>query len=180
MVEYDKKEFGVLFILLVIAITTGIVAITYSKFFSSSNSNSNLKVARWVVKVNNNVVTKKEHTFTFDEIVFDENKNVEAGMFAPGVSAKLPITIDASEADVAVDYEVIISPDYVPVNSAIKIKNVPIKGTIPVDGDVVNIDNLKIVWEDMEGNDSTDTQFAVNTDLFKIPVGVKLTQHIDK
>ena len=179
MIEYDRKEFDLIFILLIIAITTGIVAVTYSKFFSSSKSDNDLSVARWVVKVNNRIVTDNNHTFTFDDIIIDKNDNVEEGMFAPGVSATLPITIDAKDSDVAVDYEVNVASDYVPINKAIVIKNVPIKGTIPIGG-TVNIDNLKLVWEDIEGNDEEDTNFAINNEIFKIPVEVKLTQHIDK
>jgi len=178
MIQYDKKEFGLLFVLLVIAVTTGIVAVTYSKFFSSAKSNDSLRVASWVVKVNNKVVTTDDHVFTFDDIIIDDNDNVSDGMFAPGVSATLPITIDASDCDVAVDYEIVLSDDYVPVNKAIVIKNIPIKGSIPV-GEKIFIDDLKLVWEDLEGNDEVDTNFAINNDSFKIPVEVKLTQHID-
>lgn len=180
MTEYDKKEFGLLFILLIIAITTGIVAVTYSRFFSSASNSDSVKVAKWLVKVNGKDVTSSSHTFTFDELVFDKNDNVEEGMFAPGVSATLPITIDTSESGVAVDYEITIDDEYVPINKAIVLKNIPITGTIPLGGNIVVIDDLKLVWEDIEGNDEEDTNFSINTDDIKIPVKIKLSQHIDK
>ena len=45
---------------------------------------------------------------------------------------------------------------------------------------IVVIDDLKLVWEDIEGNDEEDTNFSINTDDIKIPVKIKLSQHIDK
>ncbi|MBQ6477422.1 MAG: hypothetical protein IJI43_03210 [Bacilli bacterium] len=181
MDDYDKKEFGLLFTLLVIAITTGIIAVTYSLFFSSAKNNDSLKIARWVVKVNSkNVTESQDHTFTFDEFIFDDNPNVEENMFAPGVSVTLPITIDARESDVDVDYEIVVDEDYVPINKAIVLKNLPIRGTLTKSNGIININNVKLVWEDIEGNDEEDTSFALNNDSFKIPIKINLKQHVDK
>jgi len=181
MDEYDRKDFGLLFVLLIIAITTGLIAVTYSLFFSSTKNNDSLKIARWVVKVNSkNVTESQDHTFTFDELIFDENSSVEDGMFAPGVSATLPITIDARESDVDVDYEIVIDEEYVPVNKAIKIENLPIKGTLSRKSGIVNINDVKLVWEDISDNDEEDTSFAINNDSFKIPIVINLRQHVDK
>ena len=170
MLEYDKKEFGILIILLIGAIITGILAITYSRFFVETKTDSSDDLVGWVVKVGNDKITKSSHVFTFDEIVVDGKV-----AFSPGTIATLPISIDAREVDTDYDYEIKLSDSYKPFNKAIVVKNLPFKGTISTKSNIVDIDEVKLEWKKLE-----DTDSSINTESFKIPIEIKLTKHVKK
>ncbi len=77
---------------------------TYGLFETNSTGESQLSVGKWKIKVNQTDVTFSE-SITLNNFVYSQNQHVDDGYFAPGRSAEFEITIDASESDVSVEYD---------------------------------------------------------------------------
>ena len=75
---------------------------TYSKYYSKIDGTGNAEIARWAFKANNQTKTianiKLSNTY-------NENKLV-ANKIAPGTQGSFDIVLDATGADVAIDYAV--------------------------------------------------------------------------
>jgi len=61
-----------------------------------------VKIKPFNVSISNNVSLTNQ--ITLDDFAYTGNQHIESGYFAPGGSATLDITIDASETDVALEY----------------------------------------------------------------------------
>ena len=103
-----KKNVILLGILLLVAVTSGIVAVTYSRYMTTANGSSTANIAKWIIRVNGDDIVQHN---TFDTNTFtwlkDENVgDVQEDYIAPGVTGVTSIVLDASEAMVDVEYTI--------------------------------------------------------------------------
>ena len=83
-----KKNVILLGILLLVAVTSGIVAVTYSRYMTTANGSSTANIAKWIIRVNGDDIVQHN---TFDTNTFtwlkDENVgDVQEDYIAPGVT----------------------------------------------------------------------------------------------
>ena len=106
-----RKNFVLLGILLLVAVTSGVVAVTYSRYITTATGNSSATVASWIIRINNDGDVAETNTFTTDDVTWTNNNaagNVLADHIAPGVSGQSSIVLDASDAQVDVEYSITI------------------------------------------------------------------------
>lgn len=77
---------------------------TYGLFETNASASSELGIGEWKIKVNGTDITLSEN-ITLSNFVYSSNQHVDNGYFAPGRNAEFEITIDTSESDVSVEYE---------------------------------------------------------------------------
>lgn len=75
---------------------------TYSKYFTKIDGTGNAVVAKWSFKANNKTQTMEHIQLTK---AYDQNK-ILTNTIAPGTSGSFNIVLDATGADVAIDYAV--------------------------------------------------------------------------
>lgn len=97
-----KKGTALTAVLLSVA-TLGIMGgSTYSKYYTEINGTGNAQVARWSFKANNETKTianiKLSNTYNQSKLV--------ANKIAPGTKGSFDIVLDATGADVAIDYSI--------------------------------------------------------------------------
>lgn len=100
----EKLKKGVAYSAILLSIATiGIVGRnTYSKYFAKIDGEGNATIAKWSFKANNQIqkITNIKLTNTYNE-----NKLLK-GTIAPGTKGSFDIVLDATGADVAIDYAV--------------------------------------------------------------------------
>lgn len=100
----EKLKKGVAYSAILLSIATiGIVGgNTYSKYFTKIDGEGNATIAKWSFKANNQIqkITNIKLTNTYNE-----NKLLK-GTIAPGTKGSFDIVLDATGADVAIDYAV--------------------------------------------------------------------------
>lgn len=101
-----KKVF-ILATLLVLAITVLVVTNTYALFETNATADPELKVGKWVIKLNNRDISL-DKIITLDDFDYVNTSHVEDGYFAPTSKAEFEIDVDASETDVSVEYDLSI------------------------------------------------------------------------
>jgi len=112
-----KKNVFILIVIFSILFACLTVQRTLAKYTSEVDSNGEIAIADWLIKVNGtDITTKGEDDKLKEYLISDITWNdidsthyeidVEEGYIAPGKAGSLGITIDASECKVAVDYEV--------------------------------------------------------------------------
>ncbi len=169
----NSRRLGIVVIIVLCLCLFMVVRNTYSKYNTVTTSDNKVKVAKWLVKVNDSVITSNDHEFDLGEIAWDNN-GVEAapGTIAPGMSGTISIVIDASDTNVLCDYEIIINKDKLPEYITLDNMN-EYTGSLKMNE--VKTIKLKIAWKDTE----TDNDIGINSQEFKIPVTVNVKQHIN-
>ena len=82
-----------------------LVVDTYGLFETNSYGDSEFAVGKWVILLNNTDVSLAR-TITLCDFTYSGNQHIQSGYFAPGGTAILDITIDASDTDVALEYSI--------------------------------------------------------------------------
>lgn len=97
-----------LFPLLVICslICTMYLQSTYAKYKDKIDGTTNIQIANWNIKVNNESILNKNSLTSNIEAVFPGSEYVNPNVLAPGVEGYYDITIDSTSVDVAFEYYV--------------------------------------------------------------------------
>lgn len=167
----------------------------YSLLESNTTRVVEKELGKWVILVNDLDVTGDEVEFEIENISYETASTVEAGRLAPGLGGHFDITIDPTDTDVSVRYDIIF--DYTDINETdINISNIvetngneliqtgesTYTGVIPL-SDIKNggrTDNIRtsITWNNNENNNEKDSEIGlVENNTVSIPVTVKLTQY---
>lgn len=183
-----KKKGLVLGLLLIMAFTTGVVAVTYSRYISSSVGTADAKVATWKVSVNDTDVVKNS-TFNFDSgyITWSNSDYIADGYIAPSRTGVAKLKIDATGSKVAVKYTIAINSAAIDSYSQINITKVngqPVvgnsyTGTINL-ADVnkpVEIP-IEISWTNADATNTSDTTVGSTVSSLSIPITVTAEQYI--
>lgn len=97
-----KKLSIALVIILLVGVITIIGENTYSKYYTKIDGIGNAEIARWSFKANNDKETIEDIELIN---IYNENK-LKANTIAPGTKGSFDIVLDATGADVAIDYAV--------------------------------------------------------------------------
>ncbi len=79
---------------------------TYAKYITSADSSANISIARWNIQVNNQDITNSNTLTNVITPIFPGNNNIASGVIAPTAEGYFDITIDASNTDVSLSYEI--------------------------------------------------------------------------
>ena len=159
-----------IFLISVLAfILLGLVIVdTYGLFETEGNATKNLSVGKWVILLNEEDVTLSEE-ISLDDFVYTTPSHVQPGYFAPGTTAYLDLELDASSADVAMEYEVefdaselldhpniVLTIDDVDNNTTLNSST--ITGTIGLTGSRTRNLRLNLNWLNNSSYDEADSE----------------------
>ena len=114
MSKKSKKIIVIQIIYCIFVICLIFITKTYSKYTSFSEGEKLFEVANWAVKIQNIDITQKQE-YNIDILLnTDENRYVEKGKVAPGITANGTFTLDTSNSEVAIKY--IITPGKIMYN----------------------------------------------------------------
>ena len=140
---------------------------TYALFETDSDATTELDIGEWIIALNNNNITRTQ-TITLNNFVYNNGTHTQSGYLAPGTSAYFDLTLDATESDVSVLYELTI--DDTPIidypNISLSFTNLSTNvtstsnnysGTILLnDANRVVTIRINLVWDNQAEYDNTD------------------------
>jgi len=183
-----KNKTIIFFIGLLLILVTGI---TYSRYYSTANTDSKMSIAPWSIKINGQDVSKT-YAFTLNNIIWSEETKVANGYIAPGGNGYYSIEIDPSGTEVAIDYTIGLDATTFEDYTGLAIEKVTIDGEEVTgengyyDGfisleDVLNnkkVDfRIYIAWK--ESGDQIDTEIGVSYQDISLPIVAAVKQHIE-
>ena len=177
-------------------VTILIVIGSYSLFESQRTNTSELEIAKWEIKVNDDLLSGGESTFTINNFVWSTSQYVKPGKAAPGLSGYFDIVIDPNDTDTSIRYD--ITFDFSNLDSdqfqITEIKEIDDKNIVrtgeytysniilleDIDDGETNTIRVYIEWVNDENNDEKDSELGtVLNNQISIPVSVDVTQYID-
>lgn len=199
------KKIWILSALIMLLITLYQINSAYAKYSTEAQGIVEETIGAWIVKVNDtNIATEANvENFTIDALTYNSNDYVLEGKIAPGLSGYFDVTIDATEASVAVRYDVTIDFSKLDLSDSIKFTKLVtvVDGVESEEGitqteestytGVVTLDDISagktntlrvyLSWED-DGtgiNDEEDSILGTTKDIqVSIPVQVKASQYL--
>lgn len=199
------RKIWILSALIMLLITIYQINNTYAKYFTEAEGTVEETIGAWIVKVNDtNIATGEDiENFTINELTYNSNDYVLEGKIAPGLLGYFDVTIDATQASVAVRYDVTIDFSQLNLSESIKFSKLAtvVDGVESEDGivrtgestytGIVNLDDIEagktstlrvyLGWEDdgTGANDEEDSTLGKNKDAqVLIPVQVKASQYL--
>ena len=199
------RKIWILSALIMLLVTLYQINSTYAKYFTQANGIVEETIGAWIVKVNDtNIATESTvENFTINALKYNSNDYVLEGKIAPGLLGYFDITIDATEASVAVRYDVTIDFSQLSLSDSIKFSKLVsvvdevesetgiTKTDVSTYTGVVSLDDITagktntlrvyLEWEnDASGvNDEADSTLGTTKDIqVSIPVQVKASQYI--
>lgn len=109
----DNVHLIILFIIFFLLICSGFFLDSYGKYYTNSDSSRGIKIANWGVTING--VSSGNLEINLNNYIDSSNKYSTTSII-PGSSGVIPIVIDATDADVALDYSIIIDSSNLPDN----------------------------------------------------------------
>lgn len=184
-----------LLVLLVILLFSFQLFVTYSLFESKTEQEVNSNLAKWNIKINNDIVTGDSHLFLIEDLVIENGSNVTDNKFAPGSRASFDIIIDCMDSEVSIRYDIIINLDELE-NKEIKLENISLAdgtnlvktsdntytGVISlsdIENGVLKDVKVSLIWNNNEDNSKIDYDTQSNSNL-QIPVKVDLSQYLNE
>ena len=166
----------------------------YSLFESNRVNTSELTIANWTVKVNQDVITGSSSTFTINNMNWTASSNVKSGKVAPGMTGYFDIIIDPNNTDTSIRYDVTfdfsnLDEDQFTIDNIIELNNKPIVRTnvstysnimtlADINNHETNTIRVYLTWVNDEDNNEKDSELGkVANNVVNIPVTVTVTQH---
>lgn len=158
-----KKKIVVIFAISIALLISFIGGQSFAKYIGQVQGKGSAEIANWSFKVNNN--SEEIQTIKLDSTI--NNSTLINNKIAPGTSGNFNITIDGSDSDVGIDYEIQFKNETTKpqnlkfeynnqVYNSISDLNEKIKGTINADDKNKKINvNIKWKWEYETGSDAT-------------------------
>lgn len=195
-----KKSLVILCIIMTI-LTTILIVNSYAFYVEEAYANNTLKIARWIIKINNQEVTRgtdTSFTLTENDFIVSANSNVKDKRVAPGTNGNFLIVIDPTNTQVSVRFDISIDSTKIQ-NTNIKLVSVSKDDSdtnsvniIQTDADIYSgifslddikqgkLLNLKIKfeWQNIEANNENDTELGMKKgNIINIPIIVHLIQY---
>lgn len=164
----------ILMILLIIALFTASLAITYAVVKNLSNNESKIKIASWKIIVNNEDITKNKK-FPVNEFNWNSN-NTKNNMIAPGSIGNTSLTIK-NLSDVKSKFNIktnLLNDNKTITNKALKISLS--ENNFVLEKNQSKDINLKIEWLNLDNNESNDTYIGQNINNLNIYIDVDASQ----
>ena len=190
------KSLILLSIILIAIIVYQIIHI-YAVFNSEVSGNIEFEKGKWNIFVNGTEISSGiDKEFVIDKINVDNAANVKEGKLAPGVTGDFEISINQTNTNVSVRYDISLNQEGL-TNKNIKIKSIEetaegnslintaentYTGIMPLEKiqtGVVNNIKVEIEWKNEEENNEEDTELGVvyNSKL-EIPIKVHFSQYL--
>lgn len=191
-----KILFLVLGIIVILFLACKIVE-TYALFYSEAEAMVSQNLGNWTIKVNNKDVSNGiVEQFTVEQLELETDENVKEGKIAPGLNGTFTITIDPTDTDVSVRYDITFD------TSHLKAENMKLAKVEKVDSDnklieisentytgIISLseirqgkkDKIKVTlnWENIDENDLDDTELGkIKDNKINIPILVTITQYL--
>lgn len=188
----------VCYFLSIVLLIVVIVKIFYTFALLEANTTRVVEngLGKWTILVNDVDVTEEDVDFEIDNIVYEGNATVKTGRLAPGVGGYFDISIDPTNTDVSVRYD--ITFDYTELEatgtainvtsvSEVSGKNIIRTGLNTYTG-VINLSEIennqvdsirtRINWTNDETKNASDTELGMQEDAtVVIPIQVRLVQY---
>ncbi len=199
------RKIWILSSLIMLIITLYQINSAYAKYYTEAEGMVEENIGAWIVKVNGTNISTGEDVeeFTINELTYNSNDYVLEGKIAPGLLGYFDVEIDATEASVAVRYDVSINFDQLDLTDSIYfaklvkvVDDVESTDGIVKTGEstytgVVSLDDIQnkktntirvyLGWEDdgTGANDEADSELGLQKDIqIPIPVEVKASQYL--
>lgn len=199
------KKIWILSALTMLLVTLYQINSTYAKYFTEAEGIVEETIGAWIVKINDtNIATEADiENFTINDLTYNSNDYVLSGKIAPGLLGYFDVTIDATEASVAVRYDVTIDFSQMNLSDSIKFTKLArvVDGNESEDGiiktaestytGIVSLEDIEegktntlrvyLSWEDdgTETNDEKDSILGTDKEAqVTIPVTVKASQYL--
>lgn len=184
--------------ILVISLLTAEIIYTYSLFETNTTLSTSNDIAKWNIKVNNNMITGSNvssNVFEIGSINWESGGHVTSGKAAPGSRGYFEIEIDPTNTDVSFVYEITIDTEELE-NEEFKISNVrelnenyfirtgeyTYVGIARLEenknGEKYNI-KIEIVWNNNEENNESDYVLGTKAEMeVDLPIEIELSQYL--
>ena len=175
----NKKVLALALLLLLVAVSFG----TYAIYQTTGSSSTEVSSAAWVIEVNGDEITDETAEFDLSTITWNcptsnNEEHVEDEKIAPGCTGTTSIVIDASDAEVSVDYAVSIGS--VTIDN-VAVSGITVSSSSSLTGSILLSANprtatipLTITWngaaDDGEQKNAADTGMAGETIQIEIEV----------
>lgn len=106
----NYKKYAILCLLMaMLLIGGGFTYYTYAKYITSISSDTEVSLARWNVSINNQDVSSGSQFSNVITPVFTGNSNIAPNVIAPTAEGYFDISLDVTNTDVSVRYEITTS-----------------------------------------------------------------------
>lgn len=182
--------------LIMLIITIYVISTTYALFQSKIKGSVVANVGKWSIKVDNeDVLEGTSEEFNMQQFVVDENENTKPGKMAPGTTGSFELSIDPTNTQVSVRYDIsivldeitndkvqLISVEKDSENNIVKTAQNTYTGIIPlekIEEGAIDLVKIKFRWENDEQNNIVDSEIGtVINSKIQIPVRVNITQYM--
>jgi len=177
--------------------TIYLIVDTYSLFESNHVTTSNVDIAKWQIKVNDDEIDGASSTFTVDVINWQGTDYVLDGKVAPGMNGYFDIVIDPNYSQVSIKYDVsfdfeVLSENQFVINNITEINGRELvrtgentySGVISLD-EILNGETstvrVDLSWVNSDENNESDSVLgSSHGNILNIPVIVTLWQYEDE
>ncbi len=192
---------GIVAILL--CVVGGVVGATFSRYTSTATATPQAQVAKWKVKVNETEISKNG-SHTFNPTITWTNALAANGVMAPGSTGTITFTLDGSDTQVPIIYNVAINTQSIKNYSQISIKSVTAEknsegktelkllnsteneeiknytGNIELDdiNSPLTI-TINLEWKNDDENNQSDTTIGSTIEDFDLPITVTASQKVE-
>lgn len=191
-----KKGFILVCLCIILLLIYGIVRI-YALFHSELYAKVQLKNGTWNIVVNSTDITKgTDVKFIIDNIQIQENEHVKPGKLAPGLIGNFKISINPTDTDVSVRYDINLDKEKL-TNDNMQIKSIKetllgnelvqvaentYAGVITVEeikAQKMNEVTVEIEWAENDDNNEQDVNLGSiwNTEC-QVPITVHVSQYL--
>ena len=183
---------------IMLAVTIYEISLTYAVFHSEITGKVTQTIGKWKIKINNtDVLEGTLEEFTMNQFVVEQNDNTKPNKMAPGTTGTFEVTIDPTNTQVSVRYDISIDLEEV-TNSKVKLVSVEkenntnnqiiktdqntFTGIIPLEeinkGNIETI-KIKFYWENDEENNEVDSEIGtILNSKIQIPIKIDLSQYL--
>lgn len=166
-------------------------SVTYALFESRKKFDTNVDIAKWQVKVNNDQIDGYNSSFIVDKVNWSTSPNVKEGLAAPGLTGYFDIVIDPNMNDTSIRYDILfdfsrLNRRQFSVDSIVEVdsKNIVRTGQYTYSNIMLlnsvdtNTVRVTITWMNDENNNELDSNLGlVLNNSIHIPITVTITQH---
>lgn len=191
-----KKGFIFVCLCIVLLLIYGIVRI-YALFHSELYAKVKLKNGTWNILVNSTDITKgTDVEFNIDNVQIQENEHVKPGNLAPGLIGNFKISINPTDTDVSVRYDINLNEEKL-TNNNIQIKSIKetfqgkeliqvapntYAGVITLEeikAKKINEVTVEIEWSANDNNNEQDVNLGATwNNECQVPINVHVSQYL--
>jgi hypothetical protein len=114
-----RKKILVVLTVLTLIVLVATISYTYAKYITVSRTTMESKIARWNIKVNDEIIKNNTSLAYAIEPTFFSNENIAEGVIAPSSEGYFDIKIDYTNVDVSFTYEINIADSTDTNNTAV-------------------------------------------------------------